>query len=40
MRAVGKKIAVAGTNLYLNCPFYGFPVEEITWEKGKIMQIN
>lgn len=33
MRATGPIKAVAGNDLYLHCPFSGYPIEMIRWEK-------
>lgn len=34
MRAIGPIKAVAGEDVIMNCPFAGYPIEHIRWEKA------
>lgn len=34
VRAVGAIKAIAGEDLTINCPFSGYPIESIRWERG------
>lgn len=34
MRAIGPIKAVAGEDIIVHCPFAGYPVEQIRWEKA------
>ena len=40
IRLIPKVTAVAGETLRLKCPVAGYPIEEIYWEKGKIVHRN
>lgn len=35
MRAIGPIKAAAGSTLILRCPFSGYPIEAILWEKSR-----
>lgn len=35
VRLMGHKSAVAGHDLIIKCPYGGYPVESIFWEKGR-----
>lgn len=34
VRAIGPIKAVAGEDVIMNCPFAGYPIEHIRWEKS------
>lgn len=38
IREMPKVTAVAGTDLNIKCPVAGYPIESITWERGKRIQ--
>ena len=40
IRPIPKITAVAGEVLKLKCPVSGYPIEQITWEKGKLSSLN
>ena len=40
VRPMVNMAAVAGKKLILNCPVFGYPIEGITWEKGKLEMIQ
>lgn len=35
VRAIGPMHAIAGETFRLQCPFSGYPIESISWEKGR-----
>lgn len=35
-RIMPKITAVAGNDLVIKCPVAGYPIESITWERGKL----
>lgn len=37
IREMPKVTAVAGNDLNIKCPVAGYPIEAITWERGKLM---
>lgn len=36
IREMPKVTAVAGSDLNIKCPVAGYPIESITWERGKL----
>ena len=34
VRAVPRRTVVAGSDVWVTCPMYGFPIDSVTWEKG------
>uniref|UniRef100_T1JA70 Down syndrome cell adhesion molecule-like protein Dscam2 n=1 Tax=Strigamia maritima TaxID=126957 RepID=T1JA70_STRMM len=34
VRSMGKISATSGGNVYLNCAYYGYPIDKILWKKG------
>jgi hypothetical protein len=37
IRLIPKVTAVAGETLHLKCPVAGYPIEEIRWERSKVV---
>lgn len=37
VRPMEKKAIVAGETLFVTCPFAGFPIDSIVWERGNYM---
>lgn len=36
-RVNNEKFGVSGSSIILNCPIYGYPIENIVWEKGEVI---
>ena len=36
VRPMEKKMIVAGGTLVVTCPFAGYPIDSVTWERGKL----
>lgn len=34
VKSIGNISSLEGMDIRINCPFYGFPVQRITWKKG------